>query len=271
MLTPVAEGVFVHRSELLRNNTVVVEGDAGVLVVDAGVTGDELECLARDIRERGQTVGLGFSTHPDWDHVLWHGALGGAPRYGTADCAEFMRDFRAEPEWEARAREALPPEIIEQTPLEGFGLVAALPGRSSVFPWGGPRIRIIEHPAHAVGHAALLVEDRGVLIAGDMLSDLFVPMLGEFEGPRDPLTDYLTGLLLLEEAADAASVVVPGHGSAGGDARERIARDRAYVEALRDGREIDDSRIASPEPGWEWVSFIHEGQVDSVARWRESA
>ena len=70
---------------------------------------------------------------------------GGALGLGheRADRTEFMRDFRAEPEWEARAREALPPEIIEQTPLEGFGLVAALPGRSSVFPWGGPRIRIM--------------------------------------------------------------------------------------------------------------------------------
>lgn len=271
MLTPVAEGVFIHRSELLRNNTVVVEGDAGVLVVDAGVTGDELECLAGDIRALGQTVAVGFSTHPDWDHVLWHDALGDAPRYGSAGCAEFLRAFRAQPGWEARAREAMPPEIVDATPREGFGLVAALPGEASALPWDGPTICIIDHPAHAVGHAALLIEDRGVLIAGDMLSDLFVPMLGEFEGSADPLDEYLTGLRRLEETADAASVVIPGHGSPGRDVRARIARDRAYVEALREGREIDDPRIASPEPGWEWVSFIHEGQVASVARWRDGA
>ncbi len=269
MLTRVAEGVFVHQSELLRNNTVAVEGDSGMLVIDAGVTDAEMACLARDLRELGQTVSVGFSTHPDWDHVLWHADLGDAPRYGTAACAEFMRAFRAQPDWETRAREALPPEIADETPLEGFGLVAALPGGASVVPWDGPRIRIIEHPAHAVGHAALLVEDHGVLIAGDMLSDLFVPMLGEFDANGDPLADYLTGLRTLENVADAATVVIPGHGSVGtGDVRERIARDRSYVEALRDGRDVDDPRIASPEPGWEWVSFIHEGQVESVARTR---
>jgi hypothetical protein len=38
VLTPVPDGVFVHRSELLRNLTVVVHGRAGTLVVDPGIT-----------------------------------------------------------------------------------------------------------------------------------------------------------------------------------------------------------------------------------------
>ena len=42
MLTPAADGVFVHRSELLRNLTVVVHGRAGALVVDPGITATEL-------------------------------------------------------------------------------------------------------------------------------------------------------------------------------------------------------------------------------------
>ena len=47
MLTPVADGVAVHRSELLQNQTVVVLGRSGVLVVDPGITTAELVCLAR--------------------------------------------------------------------------------------------------------------------------------------------------------------------------------------------------------------------------------
>lgn len=46
MLTPVADGVFVHRSELLRNLTVVVHGLAGALVVDPGITATELGLLS---------------------------------------------------------------------------------------------------------------------------------------------------------------------------------------------------------------------------------
>ena len=95
MLTEVAEDVLVHQSALLRNNTVVVLGRAGVLLVDPGITGEEMACLASDLRELGRPVVAGFATHPDWDHVLWHHDLGDAPRYGTARCAEVMRTLRA--------------------------------------------------------------------------------------------------------------------------------------------------------------------------------
>jgi glyoxylase-like metal-dependent hydrolase (beta-lactamase superfamily II) len=87
VLTPVAEGVFVHRSEPLRNLTVVVHGRAGALVVDPGITATELVCLGDDLRASGQVVVAGFATHPDWDHVLWDAALGDAQRFGTARCA----------------------------------------------------------------------------------------------------------------------------------------------------------------------------------------
>ena len=76
MLTQVAEGVLVHQSELLQNNAVVVQGRAGVLLIDPGITGSEMACLANDLRVLGQPVVAGFATHPDWDHVLWHAELG---------------------------------------------------------------------------------------------------------------------------------------------------------------------------------------------------
>ncbi|MER5370599.1 MBL fold metallo-hydrolase [Streptomyces sp. NPDC002722] len=84
MLKQVAEGVLIRQSELLENNTVVVQGRNGVLLVDAGITGAEMTCLANDLRGLGRPVAAGFSTHPDWDHVLWPTELGKAPRYGTA-------------------------------------------------------------------------------------------------------------------------------------------------------------------------------------------
>jgi glyoxylase-like metal-dependent hydrolase (beta-lactamase superfamily II) len=103
MLKQVAEGVLIHQSELLQNNTVAVQGRAGVLLVDPGITGDEMACLATDLSELGRPVVAGFSTHPDWDHVLWHAELGEAPRYGTARCAAHLQDLlcpSAKPGWE---------------------------------------------------------------------------------------------------------------------------------------------------------------------------
>jgi glyoxylase-like metal-dependent hydrolase (beta-lactamase superfamily II) len=269
MLRQVAEGVLVHQSEILQNNTIVVQGRAGVLLIDPGITGDEMACLASDLRELGQPVVAGFSTHPDWDHVLWHAELGEAPRYGTARCAASMRDRLSHADWKARAAEGLPPEIAEETPLDLFGLITGLPAGTTQIPWDGPQVRIIEHPAHAPGHAALLIDERGVLAAGDMLSDVLIPMLDDFNSTNDPIEDYLAGLRLLEGVAGDVDVLVPGHGSIGGadQVRARIDQDRAYVHALRDGHAPDDPRIGpSAKPGWEWVNDIHTGQAQSLAR-----
>ncbi len=272
MLTQVADGVLTHQSELLLNNAVVVRGPAGALVVDAGITDGEMTCLANDLRELGAPVVAGFATHPDWDHVLWHADLGDAPRYGTTRCAERTRDLRSSPDWETRVAEGLPPEIADETPLDLFGLITELPPGSARVPWEGPTASVIEHPAHSPGHAALLVEEHRVLAAGDMLSDVFVPMLDDFTDSNDPIEEYLVGLQRLEDVADDVDVLVPGHGSACGrdELLTRIELDRAYIEALRDGRDPDDPRIgASAKPGWEWVTDIHEGQVQSLARARE--
>ena len=138
MLTQVAEGVLIHQSDLLQNNTVVVQGRAGVLLVDAGITGNEMACLAKDLSELGQPVVAGFSTHPDWDHVLWHAELGEAPRYGTARCAALMRDLRSNADWKIRVAEGLPPEIAEETPLDLFGLITGLPPENRADSLGWP-------------------------------------------------------------------------------------------------------------------------------------
>jgi glyoxylase-like metal-dependent hydrolase (beta-lactamase superfamily II) len=269
MLTQVAQGVLVHQSELIQNNTVVVQGRAGVLLIDPGITSSEMACLANDLSESGRPVVAGFATHPDWDHVLWHAELGEAPRYGTARCAAHMRELRSNAGWKARVAEGLPPEIAEETPLDLFGLITGLPAETARVPWDGPQVRIIEHPAHAPGHAALLIEERGVLVAGDMLSDVLIPMLDDVNSTNDPIEEYLAGLRLLEDVADDVDVVIPGHGSIGraDQVRARIEQDRAYVRALRDGDVPDDPRIGtSVKPGWEWVSDIHAGQRERFAQ-----
>jgi glyoxylase-like metal-dependent hydrolase (beta-lactamase superfamily II) len=268
VLRQVAEGVLIHQSELLQNNAVVVHGRAGVLLIDPGITGDEMACLANDLRELGQPVVAGFSTHPDWDHVLWHAELGEAPRYGTARCAAYMRDLLSNADWKARVAEGLPPEIAEEIPLDLFGLITGLPAETAQIPWDGPKVRIIEHPAHAPGHAALLIEERGVLVAGDMLSDVLIPML-DLNDTVDPIEDYLAALRLLEGVAGDVDVLVPGHGSIGGadQLRARIDQDRAYVQALRDNQVVSDPRIGpSAKKGWEWVSDVHAGQLQHLAR-----
>jgi glyoxylase-like metal-dependent hydrolase (beta-lactamase superfamily II) len=266
VLTEVAEGVAIHVSRFLQSNTVVVAGDAGALVVDPGITVGEMACLANDLHGLGQQVVAGFATHPHWDHLLWDPQLGPAPRYGTSRCAATARERLSDAGARARVVGMLPPDLADQIPLDLLGLVAGLPDGTTQLPWDGPHIRVVEHGAHAPGHAAVLVEERGVLAAGDMLSDVLVPMLDV--SAADPIGDYLAALRLLEAAADDVDVVIPGHGSVADtqQARARIELDRAYLQALRDGHAPDDPRIEpSGDPGSVPVSDVHTRQAQTLA------
>ena len=268
MLRQVAEGVLIHQSEFCQSNAVAVQGRAGVLLIDPGVLGYEMACLANDLRELGQPVVAGFSTHPHWDHLLWHARLGAAPRYGTARCAATARDFLSDARWKARIAELIPPDIAGQVPLDLLGLITGLPAETAQIPWDGPHVRIAGHQAHAPGHAALVIEERGVLVAGDMLSDVLIPML-DLNDTADPIEDYLAALRLLEGVAGDVDVLVPGHGSIGGadQVPARIDQDRAYVHALRDTHAPSDPRIGpSAKDGWDWVAGVHEGQLQRLAR-----
>jgi glyoxylase-like metal-dependent hydrolase (beta-lactamase superfamily II) len=266
VLRQVAEGVLIHQSEFCQSNAVVVQGRAGVLLIDAGIYGSEMACLANDLSDAGQTAQAGFSTHPHWDHVLWHARFGSAPRYGTARCAATIRDRLSGPHWKDSIAGWIPPDIAEQISWDLFGLITGLPAETARIPWDGPHVRIIEHQAHAAGHAALLIEERGVLVAGDMLSDALIPML-DLNDAADPIEDYLAALRLIEGAEGDVDVLVPGHGSIGGadQVRARIDQDRAYVRALRDAAAPGDPRVG-PSATFDWMSGVHERQLQQLAR-----
>lgn len=261
MLTEVADGVLVHESTFCQTNSVVVRGPNGVLLIDPGIHEAELECLASDLSDAGHAVIAVFSTHPHWDHLLWHARLGNPPRWATALCAETAHE-RLSHGIDSR-RFGIP----EDVPLELLGRIEGLGAGTQHIPWDGPSVRILEHRAHAPGHAALVVEDRGVLIAGDMLSDVLVPMF-DLRADTDPIEDYLAGLHLLEGAADGVEVVIPGHGSVGAQQqlRTRIGDDRAYALAVRSGGDVDDPRVGpTAKEGWDWVSDVHSRQLEGLA------
>jgi glyoxylase-like metal-dependent hydrolase (beta-lactamase superfamily II) len=265
MLTSIAEHVLVHQSEFIMSNSVVVRGASGPLLIDPGITTSELTDIATDVRALGRPIVAGFSTHAHWDHLLWDAAFGEPPRYGTARGAADIAAFLSNPAWRDAIAGQLPPDL--DVPLDLLGAIRGMPEGTEFVPWDGPAVRILAHGAHAASHASLLIEDSGVLVAGDMLSDFLVPMLDQRSS--DPIDEYLAGLDLLESAVDRVTVIVPGHGSVGDarDARERLVLDRAYLLALRSGDAPDDPRLgASAKPGWEWVSDVHAGQRKALAQ-----
>lgn len=229
MLKQVADGVWVRQSEWVWSNTTVVCGEDGLVLVDPGITGSELNELADDLDQLGLPVVAGFCTHPHFDHLLWHPRFGDVPRYATPAAAQIAT--------EARERaQAMAAETAPDIPLDPVALISPLPADN---PLPG---ELIEHDAHAVGHAALLLADRGVLLVGDMLSDVLIPLLDPRRSGQEDA--YPAALDRLEEAARHVDVVIPGHGAVaeGKEIAARFATDRAYLEVLRRGEEPDDDR-----------------------------
>ena len=256
-LTEIAPGVLVATSTFDQTtSTVVVGSDGGCLLIDPAVTVAELARLAADLRELGLRPSAGWSTHPHWDHVLWSLDLGRAPRYATPAAAAFTRAERAE----------LARETQRSAPGHDFlllGRLTPLPGMNTTIPWNGPDARVIVHNGHAPGHGAVFLPGAGVLVAGDMCSDVETPLLDLTAA--DPLGDYRTGL---ERLASVAGVrhVVPGHGHVGdaGEFQRRLTADAAYLDALVLGHPFGDSRLSADSP--QWLREAHSEQLGYVGQ-----
>jgi glyoxylase-like metal-dependent hydrolase (beta-lactamase superfamily II) len=239
----VARGVYVATAEKYTTTTTIVAGDdGGCLLVDPAVSVADLAALAGWLPARGLRPVAGWSTHPHWDHLLWARALGDAPRYATPRAVAVA----------AREEAGLISSVEEGAPghdLTLFARVQPLIGHE--IEWPGPRALIYAHDAHAPGHGAVFLPDSGVLIAGDMCSDLEIPLLDLKSA--DPFRGYREGLGLLADVP-GVRVVVPGHGHVGDDAefRRRIAADLGYLDAVQAGGDIDDPRLAE-----DWLRAEH--------------
>ena len=251
MLTEVADGVWVRQSGWMWTNSIVVRTGDGLVLIDPGIHGAELEEIADDLDRLGAPVIAGFSTHPHWDHLLWHERFGDVPRYATAAGVAFAEATR-EQQLEGPGEDG-----GEDVPLELMALITPVPADGGPVPG-----EMIEHQAHAPGHAAVLLADRGVLIAGDMLSDVLIPI---FDGLQtDQLGAYESALARLGDLVERADVMVPGHGSVaeGAEVAARLAADQAYIEALRQGQEP----AGDPRLEVDWMSGIHESNVAQARR-----
>lgn len=235
-LAEVAPGVWVATSRrYATTSTVLLDGLGGAVVIDPAWDPDELAAIPADLAELGVRCVAGLATHEHYDHVMWHPELGDVPRWsapGTVAHLSQERDALLAP-----LADYLTPDLIAIA-----GVLVPLPGE--LLPWDGPSARCLVHDAHAPAHLALLVEESGVLIAGDMLSDVELPMPASDDVT---LERYLTGLERLGASVGQARLVVPGHGTPSRDPMARLDADRRYLEDLISDRVSSDPRIADPE------------------------
>jgi glyoxylase-like metal-dependent hydrolase (beta-lactamase superfamily II) len=214
MLAEVAPGVLIATSRNdVTTSTVVIGPDDTCLLIDPAWDPDELDAIAAELADRDLRVVVGLATHFHHDHVLWHPGFGDAPRWASAATVA----------------------IVQQPGLKELA--------TDVVPWDGPSAQVIGHDAHAIGHLAVRLPDLGVLVAGDMLSDVELPLPDEDD---HGLARYQAGLERLAPHVERAAVLIPGHGTPTTSPIERLDADRRYLDAVLAGRPVEDPRLGLP-------------------------
>ena len=230
--------VILVTSELFQAHCTIVRGGADegdgageeAFVIDSPVLPEELELLPALVEQAGFPAPRGLlATHADWDHLLAPLAFGEA----TLGCAESSAArLQASPGAAQRELRSFDEQLhVERRPLQ-LGAVQPLevPGRCAI---GAAELELHPTSGHTQDGMAIWIAWTRVLVAGDYLSPIELPGIGEGEGMLDA---YAATLERLQPLVAVAEHVVPGHGPAidGARALELLAEDRDYVVALRD-------------------------------------
>jgi len=229
--TDLGGGVQVRQSRVFWMNSALLLDREHAVLVDPGVLPSELDDLAGAVRAAGpQTVSIVF-THSHWDHVLGRPWWPEASTVGHAGLGAGLRRDAAAIHGEATGHAARSGETWTRgfQPFEP-DLVVEDERALALGPW---RLMLREARGHCDSQITVHLEERGLLFAADLLSDLEIPWLDR--GPA-AYRATLRGLLRLAEGGGIATLV-PGHGTIahGPEALERIHRDLGYLDALEIG------------------------------------
>jgi glyoxylase-like metal-dependent hydrolase (beta-lactamase superfamily II) len=219
----------IHRVEDAYTNWYIVEDGDRLTIVDAGVP-TSWSSLQQALREIGRTtddIAAVVLTHAHFDHVGFAERARselGVPVYVHENDAPLTRH-----PW--RYDHERPRSPYFATQVKAFPIVAALVRTRAFFPKAIKEVsryeqgilvvpgqpRMIFCPGHTLGHCALHLPDRDVLIAGDAL--VMLDPYTAREGPclvaRAATADTERNLRSLDALAETgARTVLTGHGPA---------------------------------------------------------
>jgi glyoxylase-like metal-dependent hydrolase (beta-lactamase superfamily II) len=217
--------VFVVTSRVYQTTCTLVRSGGEAFCIDSPVLPDELEVLPA-VAEQAQfgVVGL-LATHADWDHLLGRYAFPEAP-LGCAEASAAR--LVGSPGAAQRELRAFDEQFYVERPGP-LSLPSAqqlpVPGKVEI---GDRELELVAADGHTVDGMAIWIPWAGVLVCGDYLSPVEIPMV------EASARAYLATLGRLEPLVEQASHVVPGHGGPIDAARAAaiLREDVAYVEAL---------------------------------------
>jgi glyoxylase-like metal-dependent hydrolase (beta-lactamase superfamily II) len=217
----------VHRVEDAFTNWYVIETDGRLTVVDAGVPSswDSLRALLRAIDRSPEDIQAVVLTHAHFDHVGFAERARrelGVPVYVHENDAPLTRH-----PWRYDHERPRAPYFATQ--VKAMPIVAALARHRAFFPSAVKEVvrfdggtlpvpgspNVVFSPGHTLGHCALHLPDRDVLLAGDALVTLdpYTARKGPRLVARAATADAERNLGSLDALAETgATHVLTGHG-----------------------------------------------------------
>lgn len=229
----VHEDAIVVTSLLWQTTATALRADGEAMLIDSPYFPDELELLPTVLAQAGFEPAALLATHADFDHLLGRLAFPGLS-LGVAEST--MLRIRAEPGAAQRAlREADADHYVERARPLGLGQVQSLPVPGKLDLGSSEEVELHATGGHTADGMAVFAPWLGVLVCGDYLSAVEIPMISR----GGSLADYGGTLAALAPVVDRAETVVPGHGPPSG--REAALRlldeDLEYLDALERGEE----------------------------------
>jgi glyoxylase-like metal-dependent hydrolase (beta-lactamase superfamily II) len=222
--------VILVTSAVLQVNCVIVRDGEESFAIDSPVLPDELDALPALVAQARFPPPSGLlATHGDWDHMLGRLAY---PELALGCAESTAARLEAAPGDVQRELRAFDEGLmIERARPLALGAVQALPvpGRCEI---GERELELHRADGHTADGMAVWIGWAGVLVAGDYLSPVELPLLSA----GDRIEAYLATLERLRALLEQAEHVVPGHGPV--IDRERagvlLEEDAAYLLALRE-------------------------------------
>ena len=212
--------------------TILRSGDEG-FVIDSPVLPSELEALPTVLERAGFPLSGLLATHGDWDHLLGRLAFPEAS-LGVAEstAARLHRELGVA---QRRLREFDDAWYVRRERPLGLGQVQGLPVPGKLeLGESAQELELHATGGHTADGMAVFSPATGVLVCGDHLSPVEIPMISE-GGSRD---EYIATLERLAPLVERAEAVVPGHGEVLDATRAAaiLREDLAYLRALPDAK-----------------------------------
>jgi glyoxylase-like metal-dependent hydrolase (beta-lactamase superfamily II) len=225
---PISIKVFTSPDDQFSVNSVIVEGDREVMLVDAQLTKTSAEKVLQEIKETKKPLSLVYITHEHADHFLglevFKGAYPGATIIATSAVVDRINRVYREKldKWQKLLGSGASSRVVAISKFDG-----------SYFDFEGSRIHVIRDIQGDTDRNTMLwIPGQRILIAGDVLFDDIHVYTGETDGKAR--ARWLDTLRTVRELKPA--VVVPGHSKIGAalDASTAVDFTEKYLLAFNE-------------------------------------